>query len=72
MNGSFLGKVCFVGEHEVGDCVKDLEQRCACSICGSKTHVDSSKTQCVLEHMGAHILYDSANLRNQEVLYHFD
>ena len=66
-NRSFPGKACFVGECEVGDCIEDLEQRCACSICGSKTHVDSSKMQHVLEHMGAHILYNSANLWNQEV-----
>jgi hypothetical protein len=62
-----LGKACFIGEREVQDGVEVLEEKSVCSKCGSKTHVDSSKTQRILEHMGAHILYDSANLRNQEV-----
>ena len=44
-----------------------MEEKSVCSRCSSKIHVDSSKMQHMLEHMGAHILYDSANLWNQEV-----
>ena len=62
-----LGKACFISDHEVQDGVKDLEEKSVCSRCGSKTHVVSSKTQHVSEHMGPHILYDSTNLWNQEV-----
>ena len=62
-----LGKACFIGECEVQGGIKDLEEKSVCSRCSSKTHVDLSKMQHMLEHMGAHILYDSANLWNQEV-----
>ena len=38
-----------------------------CSKCGPRTGIDHSNGQRMLEHMGAHILYDSTISRNLEV-----
>jgi hypothetical protein len=52
------GKVCFVCERDDATQPPLDESSADCSICGPKVKLDRSNAQRVLEHMGAHILYD--------------
>jgi hypothetical protein len=53
------GKACFICEHDDATHPPLNESSSDCSGCGPKVKLDRSNAQRVLEHMGAHILYDT-------------
>jgi hypothetical protein len=55
------GKACFVcQEDEATDCPGNIRYETSdCSTCGPRVQVNRSNGQRILEHMGAHILFDS-------------
>ncbi|KAF8978670.1 hypothetical protein BDQ17DRAFT_1265416, partial [Cyathus striatus] len=62
------GSSCFICEldHNVGD-VGHLNT-CECPCCSPTVILDLTQGQCVLEHIGAHILFDSVMVKSKGVL----
>lgn len=60
------GKACFVCEADTTTQGPIGESDTPCSLCGSRTQLEKSTPQRVLEHMAAHILYDNSINRHDE------
>jgi hypothetical protein len=62
------GKACFVCEADATTRRPvDESASSPCSLCGSRTQLEKSSPQRVLEHMAAHILYDTTINRHDEL-----
>ena len=63
-----LGKVCFICESNSSTHQPmDDNTSSACSICGAQTQLEKSTPQQVLEHMAAHILFDTTLNHSHEL-----
>jgi hypothetical protein len=63
------GQACFIYELEPNSHAPPggTETHSLCSKCGSQVLVDQANGQCLLEHMGAHMLYDPSIDHSQEL-----
>ncbi|KAF7369372.1 hypothetical protein MVEN_00265800 [Mycena venus] len=62
----FQGKACFLCEHDSNGRSIDPEPQKCCSKCTPPVPLDISQGQRILEHCGAHLLYDSSINRQHE------
>lgn len=62
-----LGKACFVCEADENSAAAGSAADPDCLACGPRVQLDYSNAQRILEHMGAHLLYDPTLSRTQEM-----
>ncbi|KAF8230494.1 hypothetical protein L208DRAFT_1281631, partial [Tricholoma matsutake] len=64
------GKACFICQEDTkASCSSgDIYETSDCSLCGPRAQVNQSNGQCILEHMGAHILFDGTIDSNSQEL----